>query len=116
MATLNIGLKVNRAITAATTVNANAYAMVTYAANTNNLTISNGDWRGASGETLYNGPNIQATPNGQVCTRYFGPSQSVPASFTTTVPINSYNGFSYAKINITITWSLQGGVELINTQ
>lgn len=98
MATLNIGMKVNRAITGATTVNANAYAMVTY-------NPSFGSYGGNGGSPSSAGGPI---------TRYFGPGQSIPASFSTSFPTILNNGSIGAQISV--TWSLQSGVELINTQ
>lgn len=99
MATLNIGLKVNRAITGATTVNANAYAMVTYSPSFAGTVVAGG--------TGYTG--LAATP----ITRFFGPGQSIPASFTTTSRIGEAGSVAAST---TTTWSLQSGVELINTQ
>ena len=105
MATLNIGMKVNRAITGATTVNANAYAMVTYSAGAfpalGTPPVS----------SAYVG--IGSNQQGNVITRYFGPSQSIPASFTTQW---AYFDGGPSRITSTITWSLLSGVELINTQ
>jgi len=98
MATINIAMKVNRAITGATTVNANCYAMVTY----NPTTPSHGS--GVNTSTLVVAPPI---------TRHFGPGQSIPASFTTTL-ISQLNSGTFSTG--TMTWQLQSGVELINTQ
>jgi hypothetical protein len=114
MATLNIGLKVNRAITGATTVNVNAVAYVTYAANNHSLAGVTQNWE--SNGQQYTGQGLTPLPTGQVCNRVFGPSQAVPASFTTSVPLMTYNGFSWVRTNQTVTWSLLSGVELINTQ
>lgn len=101
MATLNIGMKVNRAITGATTVNLNSYAMVTYSA-------------GAHGVSNPQSSQIDATPQGQVITRTFGPSQSIPSSFTT--PFDYYSSPSGTKVTSSITWTLLSGVEISNTQ
>lgn len=103
MATLNIGLKVNRAITAATTVTANAYAMVTY---TPSLTVPN-----LSGTGIDQTYGLSPMP----ILRFFGPSQSIPASFTTTLPVGT-DMTSGNTTSTTITWTLLSGVELINTQ
>lgn len=99
MATLNIGMKVSRAIGGATTVNANAMAIVYY------------HFSGVSGNTpqSFNGP-----PALQPVVRVFGPGQSIPASFTTVSTF--YGQAGNAPLNLTLNWSLQSGVELINTQ
>lgn len=108
MATLNIGMKVNRAITGATTVNANAYAMVTYSCNadpTGGILVNE--------QTTY----MNSSPQGQVITRYFGPAQSIPATFTTAVrysPGGNVNSEVFTSRNK--TWTLLSGVELVNTQ
>lgn len=91
MATLNIGMKVNRAITGATTVTANAVAVVSY---------QGGQVGGAS--TTMSG--LQGT----TVLRVFGPGQSIPASYTGT--FKDGNGQVHS-----VTFSLLGGFELINT-
>ena len=99
MATLNIGMKVNRAITGATTVNANAYAMVTY----NATAIGTG------------GANVNAILSvAPAVTRYFGPGQSIPSTFTSPAYTSTNGAGAYTVSNITYT--LQSGVEIINTQ
>jgi hypothetical protein len=110
MATLNIGMKVNRAITGATTVNANAYAMVTYQCNSTSWT-SGPSGPQTSGNNI--STDISSEPTGQIQTRYFGPAQAIPASFTVTrsVIISGPSKSSY-----TVTWALVSGVELVNTQ
>lgn len=100
MATLNVGMKVNRAIAGGTTVTANAYAMVSYSPSFYITGPGGGSFGGASGFT----PIV----------RYFGPGQSIPASFTTTYPAALTNVGSSALTG-TVTWSLLSGVELINT-
>lgn len=85
----NTSLKVNRAISAATTVNANCYAVVTYGPNSSAPSI-----------------NISTAPNAPI-TRYFGPSQSIPLTFTTTAYDNATAS--------TLTWGLLSGVEFINS-
>lgn len=96
MATLNIGLKVNRAIGGATTVNANAYAMVDY--------LPSGTWSPGGGQSA-----AAAAPP---MTRHFGPGQLVPASFNISIP-QLTNGSAGSQ---NITYTLASGVELINTQ
>jgi hypothetical protein len=85
----NVSLKVNRAISGATTVNANCYAIVTYSPNSTAPSV-----------------NISTAPNAPI-TRYFGPGQSVPASFTTTAYDNATAS--------TLTWGVLSGVEFINS-
>ena len=95
MATLNIGMKVNRAISGATTVSANSYAKVDYVC-------------GASPAGLQFG----STPQGKVITRVFGPGQSIPLTFTT----QSQHIFSPGGDTLVVnTWTLLSGVEIINT-
>jgi hypothetical protein len=89
----NITTKVNRAISGATTVNANCYAVVNYHKTAFNFTGSGGIEYGIM--------------NTDVITRYFGPSQSIPATF------NSTN--TYAANFATQTYSLLSGVEFINS-
>lgn len=85
-------LKVNRAISGATTVAATGYAVVDYILSNTNLI------GGASRAAGY-------VP---VLTRYFGPSQSIPASFTGHVG----DADSSALLG---TYSLLSGVEFINS-
>lgn len=99
MATLNIGMKVNRAISAATTVNANAYAMVTYIPSY------------TAGSVI----NLVIEYYPEPITRYFGPGQSIPSSFVTTNPHQIGNPGSNIVQTFNTTWSLASGVELINT-
>lgn len=119
MATLNIGMRVNRAITGATTVGINAMAVVTYASNAHGMNSSGSGvspaWVTGSGTV---GSTEGHTPvvTGQIQTRFFGPSQAVPLSFTTTVQLLTQGGGNWEKTSTTITWTLQSGVELINTQ
>ena len=98
MATLNVGMKVNRAITGATTVAANGYAMVTY-----NLSSLPGTNTGSTSQSW----------DASVITRYFGPGQSIPASFTT--PFWGSNGSGIVTNWGNATYSLMSGVEIINT-
>jgi len=84
----NVSLKVNRAITGATTVNTNCYAVVTYLAGSLNFL-------GGSGAMESYSSSI---------TRYFGPSQSIPASFNVT-----------GATNYSVTFNLASGVEFINS-
>lgn len=88
----NTTLKVNRAITGATTVSAAGYAIVTYLFTSYSIVI-----------------NSQNTPPDSSITRYFGPLQSIPASFT----VNNFNFGSDG--NGVCTYTLQSGVEFVNT-
>lgn len=108
---------VNRAITGATTVSAASYVVATYSSS---YAVWGGFNPGTQGGTrgstapdnaafAYN-PQ-QAVDVGDIKTRYFGPGQSVPSTFTTSVP---YKASSSSVINNTITWTLQGGVEFTN--
>ena len=88
----NSTLKVNRAITGATTVASNGYAIVSYRCTS--YVINTGSvaaiWQ----------PLVE---------RHFGPSQSIPASFTSgSATITSTN-------QATLTYSLESGVEFVNT-
>lgn len=85
----NISLKVNRAISGVTTVAANCYAIVTYGPNSSAPST-----------------NISTAPNAPI-TRYFGPAQSIPLTFTTTAYDNATAS--------TLTWGLLSGVEFINS-
>ena len=91
----NTTLKVNRAISGADTVSSNAYAIVTYVLTSVSGTLSNQSGVGGSSDI----------------TRYFGPGQSIPASFVAQIPVVS----SSASSSISGTYSLQSGVEFINT-
>lgn len=103
MATLNIGMKVNRAITGATTVNANATAIVTYSQGIFPTT--------AVGSGAFGGWN--GGQQGMIINRVFGPGQSIPASFIQGI---RYKDSSAVDQTTNITWTLISGVELINTQ
>lgn len=98
MATLNIGMKVNRVISGATTVNANAMAIVTYTVSSMSGTLS-----GAQG--LIGIPPV---------TRFFGPGQSIPGSFTSGIGGASNSGYNISAYG-SATYALVSGVELINT-
>lgn len=101
MATLNIGMKVNRAITGATTVTANSYAIVTYG-----LQYVGNSGLSSSGTWVSYQPEL---------TRYFGPGQSIPSTFTVASSIQWTTGGSVlAQTNV--TYGILSGVELINTQ
>lgn len=93
----NTSLKVNRAISAATTVNANCYAVITYQ--------KTGVLLGSSGGGLEYG-----SLNNDVVTRYFGPSQSIPATFTTTNARTDAPTFFVQG-----TYTIMSGVEFINS-
>lgn len=86
----NTSMKVNRAISSATTVNANCYAIVDYSFTSH-----------TAGTSLSN----QMIP--AKYTVYVGPSQTVSSTFTMSI----YNGAA----TYTITYSLTGGVEFINS-
>lgn len=92
----NVTTKVNRAISGATTVNPNCYAVVTYL--------------GAATAPSYGGSQI-STVTPIPITRYFGPGQSVPSSFVTNYLL--FTGSTDSQN--TITWSLASGVEFANT-
>jgi Flp pilus assembly protein TadG len=81
----NTSLKVNRAISGATTVNANCYAVVTY--NPNSSAV-----------------NSSAAAGPGLCNVYFGPGQTIPSTITTTVSSGTDT-----------TFSLFRGVEFINS-
>lgn len=83
----NITTKVNRAISGATTVNANCYAVVTYNPNSS----------GVNGSAAA-GPGLSIV--------YFGPGQSIPATITTVVS---------GSPTVNATYSLLSGVEFINS-
>jgi hypothetical protein len=94
MSTFSTNLKVFRAITGATTVNTNSYAICTYIASAYTIVTD-----GARGYE-------------NVITRYFGPSQSIPASFSQTMYPQQSSGAPQG----TVTYTLSGGVEFANTQ
>lgn len=99
MATLNVGMKVSRAISGATTVNANAIAVVTYA------TTSTASIPGTPPSAAF------GVGHDNMVQRMFGPGQAVPASITLRSWIS--NGAFWTFVDITYT--LQSGFELINT-
>jgi hypothetical protein len=105
MATLNIGMKVNRTITGATTVNANATVIATYLAN----------GFGTTPAATYGDSSFLNHPQGTPMVRVFGPAASVPASFTSTIHLPATNP-NVNSVAVTVTWTLLSGVELINTQ
>lgn len=86
----NVSLKVNRAISGATTVNANCYAIVSYQ-------YSNGN-SGSGPDLLFEG-TVQ---------RYFGPGQSIPSTIT----ISWWNG---GTAIVPIYYIIASGVEFINS-
>lgn len=99
MATLNVGMKVNRAITGATTVSANAFAIVTFDPVANQT--------GSIGNA--NSPTSMVS-----ITRFYGPLQSIPSS------ISIFNGNQFGSGGailgtVSTTYSLRSGVEIINT-
>lgn len=92
----NTTLKVNRAISGADTVSANAYAIITYVLTAISGTLTNQSGVGGSSSI----------------TRYFGPGQSIPASFVGKIPV--VNSTPQSAV-IDGTFTLQSGVEFINT-
>lgn len=98
----NTSLKVSRAISGATTVGVNCYAVVTYAAG--------GDTHsGASLSTTF------GSPQGSVINRYFGDGQSIPSTFTTTIFAYLPGGAGTPNSPVNVTWSLLSGVEFVNS-
>lgn len=89
-------LKVNRVITGATTVNANACAEVTYIPNSGNYIT------GVQADMAY---------MSQPYTRCFGPSQSIPANISVTMFYS--NGSSL--LTATINYALVSGFEFVNS-
>lgn len=87
----NTSLKVNRAITSTTTVNANCFAVVNYI------------YSGMTAVIGTNEPNVQP-----IITRTFGAGQSIPS--TLVVAVHSGNGDEF-----NVTWALSSGFELINS-
>ena len=96
----NITTKVNRAISSATTVNSDAYAVVTYIATAIGQTVNNNSFG-----------RFVAPPPAE---RYFGPGQAIPGTFSTTY-WESNGPASQTFSAITVTWTLQSGFEFINT-
>lgn len=105
MATLNIGMKVNRTITGATTVNANAMVVASYMA----------QGIGVSPASTWGQYSTYVHPQGTPMVRVFGPSASVPASFTSIIHLPATNP-NVNSVAVSVTWTLLSGVELINTQ
>ena len=97
------GAKVNRAISGATTVNANCYAEVDYESGGNSI----------AGTTQ--GSDTPNTPQGEITTRTFGPAQSIPATFTTIVWHYQSGGAGVPNVPVSITWTLLSGVEWITS-
>lgn len=90
----NSSLKVNRAISGATTVNANCYAVVSY---TVSQVVPPGGFN-------YNGGGPDPF------TRYFGPGQSVPSSFGSVVA-----GNGNPELTVYAYYGISSGVEFINS-
>lgn len=90
----NTGIKINRAISGGTTVNANSYAIVTY------VKTSLSTLTGLGGVEY--GSLVPDTIN-----RYFGPSAVVPNTFNQSV--------TYSTANVTAVYTLLSGVEFINS-
>lgn len=98
----NTSTKINRAISGSSTVTANGHAIVTYSAG--------GDAHSGAG---YNGSF--GSPQGSVIVRHFGPGQSIPATFTTTIFAFVPGGAGTPNSATTVTWTLLSGVEYINS-
>lgn len=90
MSTFNVSMKINRAITATTTVTTGAYAVVDYAYQ--------------AGDSFNVGDFIPVMP----VTRHFGQGQVVPATITVAVRSGSVIVGSF-------TYGITGGYEIINT-
>lgn len=95
----NISLKVNRAVGAGTTVAANCYVVATYIATAIAISGLNN-----------NNERFLAPPPVSL---YYGPGQSVPGTFTTSF-WECASGLA-AFTPALITWTIQSGVEFINT-
>lgn len=91
----NTTYKVNRAISGATTVNANCFAEVTYEPTSGGTTVISSDFQ------------YTAMP----FTRVFGAGQSIPA----TISVSQYYSNSNSLLVGTVTMTLRSGVEFINT-
>jgi len=91
----NVSLKVNRAISGATTVNANCYAIVEY--------YNSGYIQGSSINQVLFVPTIH--------TRHFGPGQSVPSAFSIQCDPDLNNAGPVAEVR----YALLSGVEFINS-
>ena len=88
-------IKVNRAISGATTVGSNCYAIVTYLPSGTG-SVGSGDFAVTS-----------------YIEKYFGPGQSIPA----TISVYSIRqaGTGSNQSNVSVSYSLSSGVEFINT-
>lgn len=95
VATPTSSLKVNRAISGATTVNANCYAVVEY--------YNSGYLQNNAGVNVAYVPTIH--------TRHFGPLQAIPLSFTIQCDPDLNNAGAVAEVR----YVLLSGVEFINT-
>jgi len=97
------GQRINRAISGATTVAANGFAVVTYA----------GTSPGANGTvSAVGGGSVPIQP----VTRYFGPGAAIPLTFTTaSYNFDNVSAGSIVTTVFNITWTLLSGVEFINS-
>jgi len=91
----NITTKVNRAISGATTVNANCYAIVEY--------YNSGYLQNNSGTNVAYVPTIH--------TRHFGPLATVPLNFTIQCDPDLNNAGAVAEVR----YVMLSGVEFINS-
>jgi len=98
-------LNVSAAVTGAVTVAANSYVVITYVS-----TVTTPSSITSSGVQIDNA--FHGGLQNQIITRYFGPSQSVPSTFTTTF---QYVDAANTQQNGTLTWTLQSGVQFTNT-
>lgn len=98
----NTTLKANRAITGATIVAANGYAIVDYALTSSSAIGNLVSFVGSGGQSA-------------IVQRYFGPGQSIPASFTDDFIAGFLMDGSGNAVFSTGTFSLRSGVEFINT-
>lgn len=95
-------LRVNRAITGATTVASNGFVTATY--------------RSSSTSNASPAAATTGTVTFQNVIRFFGPNQSVPATFSQVEVIYQVNQGSTAisQLSTTMTYTLISGVEFVN--
>ncbi len=113
MASVGGGMRVTAAVSGATTVPADSYAMVTY-------TVSTSTTSGyAQTGNLASSIPADGIKSFVPVTRYFGPGQSIPATFTSHAGYNAvYNaGPNNTTITtaVTVTYSLASGVIISNS-
>lgn len=115
MATLNIALKVNRAISAPTTVNTNCYAEVEYQLVSKSQPTFSTSYSAPGGLNFGNPAGWSSTAD-SFTKKTFGPGQAVPNTY-------ALNMHYYVLINAVIyeylttyVYQLVSGVEFANTQ